>query len=153
VTFVLGARSLDRLHGVHPDLVRVVKRAIALSTQDFMVLEGVRTVARQHELYGQGRTAAQCRAAGVDPRHAKPGRQVTWTLKSNHFAGRAVDLVPWPIDWNTPAKFNAISRAMFAAAKELGVSLRWGADWDEDGISRERGESDSPHFELDKDHP
>jgi hypothetical protein len=38
--------------------------------------------------------------------------------------------------------------AMFAAAKELGVSIRWGADWDGDGKPRERGESDSPHFEL-----
>ncbi len=38
--------------------------------------------------------------------------------------------------------------AMFAAAKELGVKIRWGADWDQDGVPREKGESDSPHFEL-----
>jgi peptidoglycan L-alanyl-D-glutamate endopeptidase CwlK len=37
---------------------------------------------------------------------------------------------------------------MFAAAKELGVSIRWGADWDNDGNYREKGEYDSPHFEL-----
>ena len=124
---------------MHPDLVCVVKRAIEISEQDFMVLEGVRTLERQRELYAQGRTA--------------PGQIVTWTLQSRHFAapdgyGRAVDLVPWPIDWQDPAKFDAIAEAMYAAAQNLDVALRWGADWDQDGKPRERGESDSPHFEL-----
>jgi peptidoglycan L-alanyl-D-glutamate endopeptidase CwlK len=62
--------------------------------------------------------------------------------------GRAVDLVPYPLDWQTPAKFDAIAKAMFAAAEQLGIGLRWGADWDGDGIEREDGENDSPHFEL-----
>lgn len=135
----LSKLSLSRLEGVEPRLLAVVKRAIEISSQDFMVLEGVRTPARQKELYAQGRT--------------KPGNKVTWTLNSNHFKkadgfGHAVDLVPFPVDWNTLSKFDAMSKAMFAAAKELGVNIRWGADWDRDGKPRERGESDSPHFEL-----
>lgn len=139
--YKLGTRSLQRLQGVHPDLVRVVKRAIEIATQDFSVLEGVRTKARQAELYAQGRTT--------------PGDIVTWTMKSPHIPGqdglgRAVDLIPTPLDWKNTAAFDAISKAMFAAAKELGVSIRWGADWDQDGVPRERGESDSPHFELAK---
>lgn len=142
MTFVLGRTSRERLAGVHPQLVRVVERAIELSTVDFLVLEGVRTPQRQRELYAQGRT--------------KPGPVVTWTLKSNHFVradgyGHAVDLAPFPIDWEGPTrfpKFDAIAKAMFAAAEELGVRIRWGADWDQDGKARERGESDSPHFEL-----
>ncbi len=137
--FSLGAQSRARLKGVHPQLVRVVERAIELTTVDFMVLEGVRTPQRQRELYAQGRT--------------KPGPVVTWTLTSNHFVkadgfGHAVDLCPWPVDWTDLKKFDAISRAMFAAAEELGVRIRWGADWDRDGKPRERGETDSPHFEL-----
>lgn len=135
-TFRLSNRSRDRLVGVHPDLVRVVLRAIELTTQDFMVLEGVRTLERQRELYLQGRS--------------KPGKIVTWTMQSKHIDGLAVDLVPTPIDWETLSKFDAIGRAMFAAAKELGVAIRWGADWDRDGVRREKGESDSPHFELDR---
>jgi peptidoglycan L-alanyl-D-glutamate endopeptidase CwlK len=47
MTYSLGARSLQRLEGVHPDLVRVVKRAISLTDLDFTVLEGLRTVERQ----------------------------------------------------------------------------------------------------------
>ena len=139
MSYRLGSQSRSRLKGVHPQLVRIVERAIELTSQDFMVLEGVRTPQRQKELYAQGRT--------------KPGPKVTWTLNSNHFVkadgfGHAVDLVPYPVDWNSPAKFDAMAKAMFAAARELGVGLRWGADWDRDGKPRERGESDSPHFEL-----
>lgn len=152
--YVLGRRSLDRLAGIHPDLASVVKRAIELTTQDFSVLEGVRSDARQRELYGQGRTAAELRAVGVDPALAKPGMdQVTWTLKSNHFKqadgyGHAVDLVPYPLDWNTLAKFDAIADAMMKAAAEFGLRLRHGADWNQNGKRREKGESDNPHWEI-----
>jgi peptidoglycan L-alanyl-D-glutamate endopeptidase CwlK len=137
--YSLGPKSLAKLDGVHPDLVRVVKRAIAITRQDFVVLEGIRTPARQAELYAQGRT--------------KPGPKVTWTMTSNHFRkadgyGHAVDLCPFPVDWNTPSKFDAIADAMEAAADELGVAIRWGANWDGDGKRREAKETDSPHFEL-----
>lgn len=157
MTYILGKTSKERLAGVHPKLARVVNRAIQISKQDFSVLEGVRTKTRQFELYGQGRTKAELMAKGIDPRLARPAMtKVTWTLLSNHIAkadgyGHAVDLIPYPLDWEGPTrfpKFDAISRAMFAASKELAVSIRWGADWDQDGNPRERGETDSPHFEL-----
>ena len=140
MTYVLGAKSKERLKGVHPKLVEVVEMAIQLTAQDFMVLEGVRTPARQKELYAQGRNGDK-----------RP--KVTWTLNSNHFVnkttgyGHAVDLVPFPVDWSHK-KLDVVSKAMFAAADTLGVKIRWGADWDRDGKPREKGESDSPHFEL-----
>lgn len=137
--YQFGAASRKKLIGLHPSLVSVVTRAIEISSQDFVVLCGVRTIDEQKELYAQGRT--------------KPGAIVTWTLKSRHLPGsdgfgRAVDLAPYPIDWDTLSKFDAIAAAMMNASKELGIPIRWGADWDKDGIARERGESDSPHFEL-----
>lgn len=139
MTFKLGLASRKNLEGLHPNLVAVVNRAIQLTTQDFSVTCGVRTLAEQKELYAQGRT--------------KPGQIVTWTLKSRHLPaadglGRAVDLAPYPIDWNDLLKFDAIAKAMFDASKVLGIPIRWGADWDQDGKPRERGETDSPHFEL-----
>jgi peptidoglycan L-alanyl-D-glutamate endopeptidase CwlK len=139
MTFKLGPKSIAKLAGVHPGLVLVVNRAIKLTAQDFSVTDGVRTLAEQTDLYAQGRT--------------KPGPIVTWTLASRHLPaadglGRAVDLVPYPVDWNTPSKFDAIAHAMFEASKELGIPIRWGADWDQDGKPREAGETDSPHFEL-----
>lgn len=140
MTFVLGSKSLKALEGVDPRLVKVVKRAIAISTVDFRVIEGVRTPARQKELYAQGRT--------------KPGNIVTWTMKSNHFVnpktgfGQAVDLLPAPYDWKELGPFDAVSKAMFQAANDCKVHIRWGANWDQDGNPREKGETDSPHFEL-----
>ena len=133
---ILSKQSQKNLQGVHPQLVAVVQRAIQITTQDFAVLQSVRTQAEQADLYAQGRT--------------KPGTVVTWTLRSKHIPGadgysHAVDLFPG--DWNTPAKFDAVAEAMFAAADQLGYVIRWGADWDRDGKPREKGETDSPHFE------
>lgn len=142
MAITLGQRSLARLDGVHPKLVRVILLAATLARpeDDFTVLEGIRTPERQRELYAQGRTA--------------PGKIVTWTLKSNHFRnprtgfGHAVDLAPFPIDWGDTARFDRLAMLMFRAASIERVKIRWGADWDQDGKPREKGESDSPHFEL-----
>lgn len=132
--FKLGKTSLARLKGVDECLVKVVMRAIEISEVDFTVLEGLRSLERQRELYAQGRTT--------------PGKIVTWTMNSRHVEGKAVDLVPSPVDWNDLEKFNKIKDAMFQAAREIDVNLRWGADWDGDGKYREKGEYDSPHFEV-----
>ncbi|CAB1222418.1 M15 family metallopeptidase [Acinetobacter bouvetii] len=150
--FVLSRLSLSRLEGVHPDLVKVVKRAIEITLQDFLVVEGIRTEEQCYINYGKGRTWEQCTAKGVPAKYAQPKlAKVTWLtnpLSSKHVTGKAVDLVPYPVDWNDLSKFNQVAQAMFAAAKELGVSIRWGADWDNDGKYREKGEYDSPHFEI-----
>lgn len=140
MAFSFSKLSASRLEGVHPDLVRVVRRALSISKIDFMVVEGVRTPARQRQLYAKGRTA--------------PGPKVTWTLNSNHFVdkktgfGHAVDLLPAPYDWKNLKDFDLMAEAMFEAARLENVRIRWGADWDRDGKPRERGETDSPHFEL-----
>jgi len=154
----LGQRSLDRLSGVHPDLIRVVKRAAQLARldQDFTVLEGVRSRENMMVNWGKGRTAAQCAAKGIPASYAKPAlAKVTWLndpFNSPHKArpggGRAVDLAPFPIDWNDKARFVALHDLMMSAAHIEGVHIRWGKDWDEDGKYEEKGETDGPHFEL-----
>ena len=141
IHFRFGSRSELNLNGVKPKLVDVVRRALVKSFTDFAVIEGVRTVARQRELYAKGRTA--------------PGDRVTWTMTSKHITGHAVDLVPInpetaKPDWNYMEGFNEIYRAMMLAAEELQVKIRYGGDWDRDGKLREKGETDSPHFELDE---
>jgi len=121
--FKLGKRSIERLQGVHPDLVRVVERAIDLTTVDFTVLEGLRSPERQQTLVASG--ASQ-------------------TLNSRHITGHAVDLGAWvdnQVDWSWPL-YTKIANAMKAAANELGVSIVWGGDW--------KTFKDGPHFELDR---
>lgn len=130
--FKFSQRSENNLKGVNANLVKVVRRALEITSVDFTVIEGVRTLARQEQLYAQGRTA--------------PGKIVTWTMKSKHIDGNAVDLLP-VTGWVNLSSFKAVSKAMFQAANELGVKIIWGADWNGNGI-QEKGETDSPHFEI-----
>lgn len=155
--YSLGNNSKSKLTGVHPDIVKVVERAIQITSQDFIVLEGVRGKEQCYINWGKGRSAATLAVVGVPTKYAQPKMgKVTWLndpLNSKHCIqkdgyGHAVDLVPYPVDWNTLSKFEAIGKAMLTAAKELKISLRWGADWDRDGKLREKGETDSPHFEI-----
>ena len=154
--FVLSKKSSDRLAGVHPDLVAIVRHAIGHSAQDFSVLEGVRSAEQCYTNWGKGRTMSQCKAAGVPVGYARPtDAKVTWLknpLNSKHCKhgdgfGHAVDLVPYPVDFNSHQKYAAIAIAMRDAAKALGVKMRWGGDWDGDGV-QEKGEYDWGHFEL-----
>lgn len=147
--FVLGKNSRQRLEGVHPDLVRVVERAIKLTAVDFAVVQGRRTLDEQRKLYGKGRTAAQCKAAGVPAHYARPGEpKVTWTMNSDHLAkrdgyGHAVDLaafVEGAIDWQNIRLYHAIAAAMKHAARIEGVAIEWGGDWSKT--------KDYPHFAL-----
>ena len=121
MSYVLGKRSKERLEGVHPDLVAVVERAITISNVDFTVLEGVRTRERQKELFAKGASK---------------------TMNSRHITGHAVDLAPWPIDWNDLGRFRIMSEAVKMASVELEVPVTWGGDW--------RSFYDGPHFELDR---
>jgi len=116
--YVLGNKSRRRLYGVHPDLVLVVNKAIEITTQDFTVLEGLRTLERQQQLYSTGKSK---------------------TMNSRHLTGHAVDLAPWPITWDWEY-FYPIADAMKAAAEEVDVPIEWGGDW--------KSFPDGPHFQL-----
>lgn len=159
MAITLGTKSLSKLEGVHPDMARVVKRAAMLATPDldFTVLEGVRSREQMMVNYGKGRTAAQLAAKGIPAKYAQPGAaKVTWLnnpFASNHRVqadgfGWAVDLAPWPIDWNDGKRFEALAELMFSAANLEKVHIRWGRDWNENGRYEEKGETDGPHFEL-----
>lgn len=118
--YKLAQGSLNRLEGVHPKLVEVVKLAITLTTQDFTVFEGLRTLERQKKLKADG---------------------FSQTLNSKHLKqpdgfGHAVDLVPW-IDGHPKWDWDGCYKIAFAvdqAATQLGVAnnIRWGGAWDRD---------------------
>lgn len=119
--FALGAKSKERLKGVHPDLVRVVERAIQLTEVDFSVIEGLRTVARQQQLVKSGASK---------------------TMRSRHLTGHAVDLaavIDGEIRWDWPL-YAKIAKAVKQAAAEVKVPIEWGGDW--------RTFKDGPHWQL-----
>lgn len=119
--YSLSEKSINKLKGVNSSLVQVVKRAIELTTIDFGVTEGLRTVERQRMLFDAGKSQ---------------------TMKSKHIVGRAVDLVAMPngrISWEWKYYIH-IAIAMKQAAKDLGIAIEWGGDWTtlKDGV----------HFQL-----
>lgn len=121
MSFKLSQRSIKRMEGVHPDLVRVVKRAIQLSPVDFGVTEGLRNQARQKELKRIGASS---------------------TTNSRHLTGHAIDLCAYmgtEVRWDWPL-YDKIAAAMKTAAKELDVDITWGGEW--------TTLKDGPHFEL-----
>jgi len=121
MSIVLGQRSLSRLEGVHPDLVRVVKKAAAMSALDFTVLEGLRTLDRQKQLVAQGASK---------------------TMNSRHLTGHAVDLAPMlggTVRWDWPL-YHQLATTVKAAAAAENVPVTWGGDW--------RTFKDGPHWEL-----
>lgn len=153
MTYALGRTSLANLSGVHPDLVRVVKRAIQTTRQDFSVFEGLRSEQRQLALLKSGAS------------RVKRGKH----QRQDDGFGHAVDLLPF-IDgmprWEWGAIW-AIADAMRDAAIEENVRLRWGGVWDrklnllQDGVDglkaaveaykvRHPGPDflDGPHYEL-----
>lgn len=118
-------RSLNSLRGIHPDLRRVVDRALQDSPLDFIVIEGVRSLERQKELVASGQSQI---------------------MHSRHLTGHAVDLLPvgpdgraafaWPL-------YDQLGPAVEAAAQAEGVAITWGGRW--------KSFKDGPHFELDRD--
>lgn len=114
--FKLGKKSLSNLKGVHPDLVKVVKRAIELTECDFTITEGLRTKATQALYVKQGKSQ---------------------TMNSKHLEGLAVDLAAWvvskdtgkgTINWNFDYYFK-IADAVRKASIELGIKVKWGGAW------------------------
>jgi peptidoglycan L-alanyl-D-glutamate endopeptidase CwlK len=126
MAITLSQKSLIKLDGAHPDLVRVIKRAAALSSIDFTVLEVLRTPARQKELVRTGASK---------------------TMNSRHLPGadgksRAVDIAPLDggqVSWSWPV-YHKLAPIIKQAAKDEGVPIEWGGDW--------RTFKDGPHWQL-----
>ena len=115
--------NADRLTGVHTKLCQIVRAAAELEGPALVVVEGVRSMARQRELFQMGKSR---------------------TLNSRHLTGHAVDLCPeyFGKDHWEPSDFLPIKDRMFQAAKTLGFVVEWGGElWAPHFI-------DMPHFQI-----
>lgn len=68
--------------------------------------------------------------------------------KHNSLPSKAVDLAPWPLDWNNTARFRELYHKVMEVAARLGIKLRAGADFNEDGDLTNDRFLDLPHYEL-----
>ncbi len=121
--------SIARLATCHPALQDIMNEAI--KETDFTVLCGHRGKADQDKAVRAGNS------------------KTPWPKsKHNHNPSLAVDIAPYPIDWNDRARFTALSKVVLRIAKARGITLRWGGDFNMDGDATTRDAWDMPHFEL-----
>jgi len=120
-----GRRSKERLKGVDTKLVNVLNELIKI--MDVTIIEGRRSAERQEQLLGKGATKVKY---------------------SKHMDGKAVDLAPYPIDWEDRERFHYMGGMIRGIAKQLNVRVRWGGDWDGDGEIKDNNFDDLVHVEI-----
>lgn len=124
-----GPTSAARLRLAHPLLQQVMNEAI--KSFDFTILDSQRDRADQEAAFRKGNT------------HAHFGQSA-----HNWSPSVAVDVAPNPIDWDNRTAFIALSKIILPIAKHLSVPVRWGGDWNMNGILTDEHLSDLPHYEL-----
>jgi len=120
-----GKRSKERLKGVDERLVNVANELVKI--MDCTVLEGLRTKERQSKLIAEGKSK---------------------TKYSKHIEGKAIDIAPYPIDWEDRERFHYMGGMARGIGHALGVTVRWGGDWDSDGEIKDNNFDDLVHIEL-----
>jgi len=123
--YKFGKRSRERLKGVDSRLVNVLNELIKI--MDVTIIEGLRSKERQEQLLAQGKTK---------------------TKYSKHIEGKAVDLAPYPINWEDREMFHYMGGMLRGIGKAMGVNIRWGGDWDSDGDINDNKFDDLVHVEI-----
>lgn len=123
----LSSKSLKALASVKPALQHVCHEMFETIPFDVIILEGVRTLDRQKQLVAEGKSK---------------------TMKSKHLVAEAVDIAPYPVDWNDLNRFQILAEHMTAAANKLNIPIRWGGTWTGNASDKKASFYDGPHFEL-----
>ena len=124
-----STRSEMRLQSCHLHIQRVLRDVLGLF--DHTVIEGHRTKAVQNQKVHQGLS------------------QVRWPDgMHNRQPSLAVDIAPYPIDWNDRERFVLLAGVVLGVAHSHGIKLRWGGDWDRDMQVKDNNFDDLGHFEL-----
>ena len=126
-----GNNSKKRLASCDQQLQRVFNEVIKYI--DCSVLEGQRGKERQNKLYEEGKTKVKY----PDGRH-------------NASPSNAVDVTPYPVDWEDRERQTLFAGFVLGIARGLGIKLRWGGDWDMDFQVMDNRFDDFPHFEIKK---
>ena len=124
-----GRRSRERLKGVDVKLVNVLNELIKI--MDVTIIEGVRSDEKQKEYFDKGKSKID----GI-------------TKKGQHQLGKAVDLAPYPIDWNDRDTFYYMGGMLRGIAQQLNINIRYGGDWDGDGKTKDNNFDDLVHIEI-----
>lgn len=128
-----GVDSKRQLLSCHPDLQRVFNEVVKY--RDCKVLQGARTVEEELQHIADGTSKLK------DPKNSKH------VIHAGRPLADAVDVAPYPVDWNDHPRFYFFAGFVMGIAQSLGVKLRFGGDWDSDGDVAEEAFKDLVHFE------
>lgn len=129
---VFARVSQEKLSTCHPDIQKILNEVIKV--YDVSVIEGARSYEDQRKYYESGASK---------------------TMNSKHLVqpdgwSHAIDVAPYPIDWDDKQRFAYMAGLILGIAHSMGIQITWGHDWDNDGDFNEHQLKDSPHFELRK---
>jgi len=124
-----GSKSEEQIATLHPDLQRVLREVIKL--MDISVVQGYRSPEEQDRAFREGNSELR---AGES--------------KHNKLPSLAVDIHPYPYDPEDRERFTYMAGMVVGVAHAMGIRVRWGGDWDQDGEVRDNDFDDLFHFEL-----
>ncbi len=122
--------SLKRLHTCHPNLIRVMNMAIR-NGPDFSIICGYRDAMEQQKAFSDRNSLV------VFP-----------YSKHNVEPSVAIDIAPFPIDWDNWNRFRILAGYVMGVADTMGLPLIWGGDWNKNYDEGDEKFRDLPHFEL-----
>jgi peptidoglycan L-alanyl-D-glutamate endopeptidase CwlK len=143
--------SKSKLETAHEDLQTLFNEVIKYF--DCSIIYGHRTQEKQFELFQIGRKE-------IDGIWVKIDDVVTYKdgydkkSKHNHYPSLAIDVVPYPIEWEN------VDRMRFFAGFVLGIAemlkkegkiendIVWGGDWNSNTVLKDQRFNDLPHFEI-----
>ena len=129
MSYKFGFKSQKNLASAHSDLQALFNEVI--NHYDCAVIEGFRGQDRQDHLVQAG-------LSKLNYPHSK----------HNALPSLAVDVIPWPVDWNDKSRFYYFGGLVKGIASQMGIKIRWGGDWDGDNSFKDQSFHDLPHFEL-----
>jgi len=103
----------------------------AIKYVDFAVVWGHRNEEDQNKAYARGNSKVRYPES-----------------KHNLFPSKAVDIIPWPSKWESREQFYFMAGVVMSVAQRMGLTLRWGGDWDRDGDFSDQRFDDLAHFEV-----
>lgn len=124
-----GQKSLDKLRTCDHRLIEIMNELVKI--MDVTILEGHRDEATQNKAFTEGKSKLKYPNG-----------------KHNSIPSRAVDVVPFPVDFNDTKKIHLMAGLVLGIASQKGIKLRWGGDWDSDMDLKDNEFNDLVHFEL-----
>jgi len=122
-------RSRQKLDTCHP-LLQILFYEVVRHF-DCSIIEGHRPMHRQNQLYKEGKSKLPYPNS-----------------KHNSHPSHAVDVAPYPIDWDNIRRFYYFGGYVLGWAKAMHFSIRWGGDWDGDRQIKDQDFNDLVHFEI-----